>query len=972
MRIARQFTIAGRSPYDGVAFRMATPLDSVETNGFEIPASWSEDSCEALAELCFGEACVPVDLVPVIEGDVPGFLWRHRAADGTEAHLTCETDARQVFDRIAGGWAYHGWRGGYFDTEDDAAAFYDEVRFLLCHRMFAPEAAQWARTGQYWAYGTGGATEGWIVDDRMGELRRAQARDLPPHGAAILAAPRPSSDAPLSPWQEESLALARGLDTAIDVTALDGAALRIGDSIARAISAKGRTVVLDATHPSAASFIGAHARATQREAALATGAHIAARHLDALAAACRVRGRKAFDPASNPALRLALIAAREAGLPDTLVERALRLARQGRSLSEYPSLAFDPDAEDEVSPATRHVLRIGGARLDDPTGLNGIALAAWMSAGAGVFFAATAQSWNPCAEDGAIGVAAAEGAFAFLDGTTCPRATLDVVSFRRSDGGFAVANFVQAVRLAVVALDVTVSLRAQPTESLAEGTWRYRPIGIGLSSLGPLLMANGVAYDSAEGRALAAAVAALLGGIASEASAELADEIGAFPRFGDNREHALRTLRNRQRAVEGVREDYEDLPHPPMPFDADVCPDADLARAARSAWVRALTSATAHGLRNAQTTMIAPPAAAERILGCEAYGLEPDSALIKYERLPGGGFRKMVNRHVAPALAKIGYRADEIGAMVAHIAGHGTLDGAPGIDHRALRARGFTTAALQALEASIGSALDIRYIFNQWTLGEEFCTRGLGLSARDLDDYTFDMLTTLGFSESEIEAANTWSCGAQSLEGVKGIDAAHLAVFDTPRTQGTGKRKLAWSATLRMMAAVQPFLSGGVGRTLVMPAEATVEDCARALWSAWGLGLKSLMVARESDPITLADSPTRTVEETSSTSVHGSGALRDRLVVIDGGERPLTTPTTNSQTTIQPPTAFGGTLTTSSQALAIALTARDVAVGAAVALREDPQETCRSESADHRCPSCGNFAPPGARCGVCGSVHGGR
>jgi ribonucleoside-diphosphate reductase alpha chain len=985
VRIARLFTIAGRSPYDGVAFRLATPLDSPEAAGFEVPSSWSEASCEALAELCFGAACVPTAHDPIVEPDVPEFLWRHRPA--AAARYEREGDARQVFDRIAGAWAYQGWRGGYFDSEDDARAFYDEIRFLLCHRMLAPEAAQWGRTGMYWAYGLENDAEGWIVDGRLGELRRAQSCDERPHGVAILAAPRAAQRNPLTPWRDEATARVYGLETALNASALDASALKLGDALAQASPATGRTIVLNATHAEAASFVGASARAMQRAAALATGSHIAARHLDALAAACRARGRKAFDPSQNPALRLALIAAREAGLPDTLVERALRLTRQGRNLAEYPALAFEPDAEDEAVSPGCHTLRIAGERLEDPAGLNGIALAAWMGPGAGVFFAATAQSWNPCAADGEIGALAADGGYAFLDASGATRATLNLTAFLDGDGTFAVVRFAHAVRLAVLALDTTVSTTACPCESLAEGAWRYRPIGLGLCALGPLLLASGVAYDSPQGRALAAAVAALMGGTAAAASAELAEELGAYPRFTDNREHVLRTLRNHHRAAEGLRDGYEDLPHPPMPFDAESCPDVALARAARASWARALALGTAHGFRNAHTTMITPLPGAERILGCDAFGIEPDAALVKYERLPGGGFRKCANRHAAAGLAKLGYTPEKIGAMIAHLAGHGTLNGAPGIDHRALRARGFTLAALQSLEDAASSALDLRYAFNAWTLGEEFCTKVLGFAQHDLDDYAFDMPKALGFSEAEVEAANIWCCGAQTLEGARDLDPAHLPVFDTPRPQGCGKRALAWSASLRMMAAVQPFLSGGVGRRLVMPAEATVEDCARALWSAWGLGLKGLVIERESDPIPLADSPARAVEGMGSTPVHGSGGLRDRLVVIDGGDRPVTTPTTAPQTNAPQPTAFAGAppIAAGSQALAIAVTAREFALR----LAEDHQhhiETCRPDAGAvgtpfeaslqtgtrSRCPTCGNFAPEGARCGVCGSVHGGR
>ena len=989
MRIARLFTNAGRSPYDGIAFRMAMPLDQMEGAGFEVPASWSEDACEALAERCFGLECVPTERVAVVEGDIPLFLWRHRAAPG--ARLVRECDARQVFDRIAGAWTYQGWRGGYFDTEDDALAFFDEIRFMLCRQVFSPEAAQWAYTGLDWAYGTGDAVAGWIVDHRSGALRAAERGDLPAHGAAIVAAAS-EDDGPFAAWQEEWAAVAQGLDVGHCVTEIPAgrlaAMLSVGNSVAAASGAPAarRELVLDASHPGAADFVGPHARDAQRDAALATGAQIAARHIEALAAACRVRSRKSLDPAANPALRLALIAAREAGLPDDLVERAVMLARQGRSLAEYPTLAFDPDADDGAASRARHLLRIAGGRLEDPAALNGIALAGWMAEGSGVFFAAAAEAWNGCAADGPIKAAAADLSFPFLDGTSCVRATLDLLAFRSSGGTFDAARFAHAARLATVALDLTISLAAQPSRALSEGTWRYRPVGLGFANLGPLLLGAALGYDTREARATAAAVAALMGATACAVSAEMAEELGAFPRFAANRDAMLRVLRNHRRAAEGAREDYQGMAHAPAAFDADACPDRALAEAARAAWARAVALAEAHGLRNAQTTSIGPLRTSERIMGCESFGIEPDAAPVKYERLPGGAFGKVVNPHLAPALARLGYDADKVAAIVAYVLGHGTLDGAPGIDHRALRARGFTSAALQALEAAAAQALDIRLAFNQWTLGEEFCTRVLGISARDLDDYGFDMPKALGFSPAEVDAANAWCCGAQTLEGAPHLDPAHLGLFDFPRRQGRrGKRALAPAATLRMMGAIQPFLSGGIGRTLAMPAEATVEDCARMLWSAWGLGLKGLVLARESDPAALAEAPLRAAEAREDSLSGGAperagggtgpapAARRERLVLIpgsgpgSGGEPPGAAAPRAPQ-----PTAHAA-----SQALAIALTARGVAASAAAAVdaiepSQEYVETCGPDCADRRCPDCGGFAPSGAECGICGAVHGCR
>ncbi len=1000
MRIARRFTIAGRSPYDGTEFRVAARDDEVDAPGIEVPVAWSAESCEALAELCFTVPCVPRATVAVPEADVPGWLWRRRPERSAAEPLDPEHDARQVFDRIAGAWTYQGWKGGAFDSEEDAAAFHDEICHLLCQRMISPEPAAWRATGLRWAYGVGGARGGWIVDDRSGELRRAEARDLPPHGAAIVRTPRGGAavDGVLAPWREESLVLAEGLDTAIDVSALAGegkliAALGIGDAVARAIgegASRARTIVLDAAHPDAPQFAARRMRAAGREAMTATGAHIARRHLAALAAACHGRGRKAFDPARNPSLRLALIAAREAGVPEDWVERALRLAHQGRALPELPALDETVAEEESGIAAERQVLRISG-EVEGPA-VDHLALAAWMGPGSGALFADTADAWNPCPADGRIAAMAADGGYVFLDGTACPRAAVNLLAFRHPDGSFDAPALADAVRLLVVALDSSLAITAQPTPGLADGVWRTRPIGISIANLAPLLLAHAEGYNSAGGRALAAAVAALVGGAANCASAEMAGELGAFPRFADNREAVLRVIANHARAAAGARDGYEALPCPPVALDAADCPDPALAEAARLAWQRAATLAAAHGVRHAQTTLVAPLGASERILGCAACGIDPLPATITYERLPGAGFRKGVSREALAALASLGYDETQVAGFVAHAVGRNTLVGAPAIDHRALRERGFTEAALQALEGALANALDIRFVFNRWTLGAEFCTRVLGFSLAELDDYGFDMLAGLGFSESEIAAANAWCCGASCFEGAPGLDAEHLGVFDGPRRQGGGKRALTTMAQLRMMAAVQPYVSGGVGRALALPAEATIEDCAAAVGAARQLGLKGLMVAREGAAIAVpADVPqliVRRLHEPSTPpdrrfgppgrSAAAPPSLRERLTVIEGGEHPSSAPQPTAQAggtamAIARGTAGWNALAPNvlgrSQALAIALTARDMAAAA----NEEHHETCRTDRADARCQDCGSFAllrtEAGAKCGICGAVH---
>jgi ribonucleoside-diphosphate reductase alpha chain len=989
------FTLAGRSPYDGVAFRVTAPFESCDTLSTEVPSSWSEEACEALAELCFAQDCVPARRVAVPEDDVPRFLWRHGPdpADDPDAPRAPEDSATQVFDRIAGALAYQGWKSGAFDAADDAAAFHDELRHMLCRQMVAFEPTVWSDAGLRWAYGIGAAPDGWAVDYRTGAARLAIADDIPPHGAAVVSGPDDARDRDaFAAWREESSALARGLETAIDVSriAAVGAlepALRIGETAAneargRGTGCSGRTLALDCRRADAADFVALRARQMHRAALAAAGAHLATRHLETLVQVSSGRGRRGYDPARNPALRLAMIAAREAGIPEDWIERTLRLARQGRALPDLPP---SPEAAgDGADPLTRHLVRVTDPAMDgsDAALLDAIALAAWLAPGTGAMFASAAEGWHGCAADGPIAAAACDGGYAFLPGTVCGRASVNLLAFRRPDATFAVAEFAHAVRLAAIALDLSLAMTAQPTRALAEGTWRYRPIGITLANLGPWLVSSGQGYDSDGGRALAAAAVALAGAEATATSAEMAAELGAFPRFAANREPMLRAIANRVRAAGGERFFYDGLARPPAALDHAACPDPALAEAALAAWRRAHDLAEAHGLRNAHLTLIAPQRTSERIMGCDAFGVDPDPGLVKYVRLPGGGFRKAVSRNLALGLAALGYQAGEIEDILDHVAGRGSLDGAPAINRARLKAHGFTEAALQSIDGALESALDIRHAFNRWTLGDEFCTRVLGLSQTQLDDYGFDMLKALGFAESEIAAANAWCCGAMTVAGAPHLHPSDVAVFDTARPHGPDGRAVAARAVIRMMAAVEPYLTGAVGKRIALPAEASVADCAETFAEAFRLGLKGIALERESVPIPIAASDADGRRAADAPRIGhaaeraGQNSGRDRFLVIDGGERPAQAPVQAPQPTASASaSALALVPSQPPQAIAIAMTARTLAQGALAVEAEHHPETCRTEPTAS-CPSCGNFAllrtEAGVKCGICGAVRGCR
>jgi ribonucleoside-diphosphate reductase alpha chain len=359
-------------------------------------------------------------------------------------------------------------------------------------------------------------------------------------------------------------------------------------------------------------------------------------------------------------------------------------------------------------------------------------------------------------------------------------------------------------------------------------------------------MSSAIPYDSDAGRALCGALSAIMTGVCYATSAEMAAELGAFPRFAENREAMLRVMRNHRRAAHGERSGYEKVATPPVPLDHKASPDPRLSEHARRAWDRALTLGEAHGYRNAQTTVVAPTGTIGLVMDCDTTGIEPDFALVKFKKLAGGGYFKIINRAVPAALRALGYGESEIAEVVAYAVGHGTLAAAPAINHATLTAKGFTPEAIESVEKALPTAFDIKFAFNKWTLGADFLRDTLGVEPADLNAPNFDLLAHVGFSRREIEAANIHVCGAMTVEGAPHLKPEHYAVFDCANPCGrTGKRFLSVQSHIRMMAAAQPFISGAISKTINMPNEATVADCKEAYLLSWKLALKANALYRD-------------------------------------------------------------------------------------------------------------------------------
>ncbi|HUK10846.1 MAG TPA: vitamin B12-dependent ribonucleotide reductase [Stellaceae bacterium] len=915
MRIERRFTRAGQDAYSAVEFRTTTS-EIRNPDGsrvfylpdIEVPAEWSQVASDIIAQKYFRKAGVPYRLRPVAEAGVPPWLWRRVAEDtpteeADERRTGSETSAKQVFDRLAGTWTYWGWKGGYFDQEEDARTFYDEMRYMLAKQMAAPNSPQWFNTGLHWAYGIDGPAQGhYYVDYRTGKVTASDsAYEHPqPHACFIQSVSDDlvNEGGIMDLWVREARLFKYGSGTGSNFSKLRGenerlsgggkssglmSFLKIGDRAAGAIKSGGTTrraakmVSVDIDHPDIEAFIDWKVIEEQKVAALVAGSKLAQKHLSAILAAChderaRALGEKRFDPRANPRLKHEIKAARRAMIPESYVQRVIQFAQQGYTQIDFRTYDTDWDSEAYLTVSgqnSNNSIRVPNeflqrAEVGEDWSLtrrtdgkvqkvlkaralwDRIAYAAWASADPGVQFDTTINEWHTCPESGRINASNPCSEYMFLDDTACNLASLNLLAFRGADGRFDLEGYQHAVRLWTLVLEISVLMAQFPAREIAQLSYEFRTLGLGYANVGGLLMASGLGYDSAEGRALVGALTAIMTGVAYATSAEMAGELGAFPGFVRNREAMLRVIRNHRRAAYGEIAGYEGLSMLPVTLDHANCPDPDLIKVARQVWDSAITLGEAHGYRNAQASVVAPTGTIGLVMDCDTTGIEPDFALVKFKKLAGGGYFKIINRTVPDALRTLGYEKGEIEAITRYAVGHATLKNAPHINHETLKSKGFTESAISAIEGTLASAFDVKFAFNKWTLGEDFCKAALGLSEPELADPTFDMLAALGFDKHEIEHANTYCCGAMTLEGAPFLRDEHLPVFDCANPCGRiGKRFLSVESHIRMMAAAQPFISGAISKTINMPNAATVEDCKDAYGLSWRLGLKANALYRD-------------------------------------------------------------------------------------------------------------------------------
>jgi ribonucleoside-diphosphate reductase alpha chain len=906
MRIRRQFTVEGHSPYEGIAFRNATseirnPDGSVvfRQTDIEVPESWSQVACDVLAQKYFRKAGIPVKSTKVPEDGMPEFLWRREAETNERVG---ENSAKQVFDRMAGTWTYWGWKGGYFDAEADARAFHDELCHMLATQKAAPNSPQWFNTGLHWAYGIDGPSQGhYYVDPVSRRLQKSNsAYEHPqPHACFIQSVKDDlvNEGGIMDLWTREARLFKYGSGTGTNFSSLRGenenlsgggkssglmSFLKIGDRAAGAIKSGGTTrraakmVVVDIDHPDIEQFIEWKVIEEQKVAALVAGSKLSEKHLTAVMKACvncEGSGNDCFDPTKNPALRREVKRARAAMIPDNYIERVISFARQGYKEIEFRTYDTDWDSEAYLSVSgqnSNNSVRVTDDflhRVEEDSDWDltyrgskkpaktlkarelweTVCHAAWSCADPGIQFHSTINDWHTCPAGGDIRASNPCSEYMFLDDTACNLASMNLMAFRKPGGAFDVQAFEHATRLWTIVLEISVLMAQFPSKEIAQLSYDYRTLGLGFANIGGLLMAAGIPYDSREGRAIAGAITAIMTGVSYATSSEMAGELGAFPEYAANKDAMLKVIRNHRLAAHGETKGYEKLLTLPVPLDHAAIADPALSQAARSAWDDALSLGMDFGFRNAQSTVIAPTGTIGLVMDCDTTGIEPDFALVKFKKLAGGGYFKIINRCVPEALATLGYNQGQIDDMVAYAVGHGTLEGfIAGVTHQQLLVRGFTEVEIGKIEASLESAFDIRFVFNKWTLGEEFCTDVLKFDSERLNAPDFDLLKALGFIKAEIDATNLHVCGAMTLEGAPHMKPEHLAVFDCANPCGRiGKRALSVESHIRMMAAAQPFISGAISKTINMPNAATVKECGDAYMLSWKLGLKANALYRD-------------------------------------------------------------------------------------------------------------------------------
>jgi len=830
LKFKRHYTKEGVSPFDMFEYELRSsvirePSGKVifEMHDVEVPKTWTQVATDILAQKYFRKAGVP----QYDEAGNPKMK-----SDGS-VELGSEHSMKQVAHRLAGTWRYWAEKYGYFASALDAQVYYEELVYMLINQMVAPNSPQWFNTGLYWAYGINGPAQGHhYVDPDTGVLVKSKdSYSHPqPHACFIQSIHDDlvNEGGIMDLWVREARLFKYGSGTGTNFSNLRGNGerlsgggkssglmswLKIGDRAAGAIKSGGTTrraakmVILNIDHPDIEEFIDWKVKEEEKVAALIAAGYSGGYEGEAY---LTVSGQN-----SNNSVRVT---------------------------QNFMEAVVNDNGWELINRTDGAVAKKMKAReLWEK-----VAVAAWRCADPGVQFDTNINDWHTCPASGRINGSNPCSEYMFLDDTACNLASINLAHYYDPEtASFDVEGYKYTTRVWTVVLEVSVLMAQFPSAEIAQMSYDFRTLGLGYANIGSVLMTAGIPYDSPEALAFAGAVTAIMTAQSYETSAEMASFLGTFNRYSQNRDHMLRVMRNHRRAAFNASEDeYENVAVKPVGIDPKYAP-AYLLVAAREGWNRALEMGEKYGYRNAQTTLLAPTGTIGLLMDCATTGVEPDFALVKFKKLAGGGYFKIVNESVPVALKTLGYNENEVIDIVNYLKGHATLKGSPFINHQTLTSKGLTAIDLEKIEKGLAGAFELQFAFNSWTLGEETMKR-LGFSSEQYLDANFNFLKSIGFSEDEIEAANEYVCGAMAIEGATHLKNEHYKVFDTANKNGKkGNRYIHYLGHIRMMAAVQPFLSGAISKTINMPNEATVEDVKIAYMASWKLGLKANAIYRD-------------------------------------------------------------------------------------------------------------------------------
>ncbi|MDQ2721218.1 MAG: vitamin B12-dependent ribonucleotide reductase [Bacteroidota bacterium] len=817
LRFSRHFTKEGVDPFNMFEYAYRTSIIKNTTgevvfqmDNVEVPKQWSQIATDILAQKYFRKAGIP-------QGD---------GRTGREISI------KQVAHRMAHCWRVWGERNDYFASKEDAQIFYEELVYGILNQSCVPNSPQWFNTGLHEVYGITGKPQGHYYVDAKDEVlkKSTSAYERPqPHACFILSVEDDlvNEGGIMDLWVREARIFKYGSGVGTNFSSIRGEGeklsgggtssglmsfLKIGDRAAGAIKSGGTTrraakmVCLDLDHPEIETFINWKVNEERKVAALIDAGYPSDYEGEAYKT---VSGQN-----SNNSVRI----------PNEF----------------FHALEKDADWELKARSDGHTMKKIKAKKLWEE-----INYAAWACADPGTQYDTTINEWHTCPEGGPIRASNPCSEYMFLDNTACNLASVNLRKFfNEDDNSFDVSGFEYTVRLWTTVLEISVLMAQFPSKEVAQLSYDYRTLGLGYANLGSMLMVSGIAYDSDKARGITGALTAIMTGVAYKTSAELASHLGAFSRYEENKKHMLRVMRNHRAAAYDAMDAYEEIEIKPQGINAKYCPDY-LLKAATKAWDDAVMMGEKYGYRNAQTTVIAPTGTIGLVMDCDTTGVEPDFALVKFKKLSGGGYFKIINQSVPQALRNLKYSEKEIEEIVNYAKGHATLKGAPHINHESLLKKGFTQKDIEKLEASLPSAFEIGFVFNAFNLGEE-CLQRLGFKAEDYNNFDWSLLEALGFTDEQIENANTYICGTMTVEGAPYLKDEHLSVFDCANKCGhIGKRFIHHSGHIRMMAAAQPFLSGAISKTINLPNEGTIEEISDAYLLSWQLGLKACALYRD-------------------------------------------------------------------------------------------------------------------------------